>query len=223
MHHGGHPWQVSPQGPASAETKTNATAPPGRWPECGGLLQSGRGRLMKRTGAASKNKTTKRWSQKLQIQTRWSDTSQRIQLLKQSAEFIDNNYAKGIVAADVHQKLGLHARKVNEIFVRFYGVSTSTYLKQYKCKVLFAQIQRSPQSLPEDHYQSAGMTGNPSEKRIFKSLYGVSVEEHWSRSKARSSKDQQGEREHPTLPSAQLEAEETIQKLMATITEPKGN
>ena len=80
---------------------------------------------MKRTGAASKNKTTKSWSQKLKIQTRWSDTNQRIQLLKQSAEFIDNNHAKGIAAADIHQHLGLHARKVNEIFLRFYGVSSN--------------------------------------------------------------------------------------------------
>lgn len=181
-------------------------------------------RCMKRTGGScSKNKTTKKWSQKLQIQTRWSDTNQRIQLLKQSAEFIDNNHAKSIVAADIHQHLGLHARKVNEIFLRFYGISASTYLRQYKCKVLFVQIHLTPKTLQEDHYPSAGMTGNPGEKRAFKSLYGVSVDEHWSQSTAESSRDQAGEKAHPSLPSALLEAEETIQKLMATITGPKDN
>jgi methylphosphotriester-DNA--protein-cysteine methyltransferase len=178
---------------------------------------------MKRTGTTSKSKTTKRWSQKLQIETRWSDTNQRIQLLKQSAEFIDNNHAKAIVAADIHQHLGLHARKVNEIFLRFYGVSASTYLREYKCKVLFAQIRIAPKSFQDDHYPSAGMTGNPGEKRAFKTLYGLSVDEHWSRSTAESLRDQVGERSQPTLPSALLEAEETIQKLMATITEPKAN
>ena len=178
---------------------------------------------MKRTGAASKNKTTKSWSQKLKIQTRWSDTNQRIQLLKQSAEFIDNNHAKGIAAADLHQHLGLHARKVNEIFLRFYGVSASTYLREFKCKVLFAQIRSAPKSLQDDHYPSAGMTGNPGEKRAFKSLYGISVDEHWRRSTAESARDQAGKGAQPTLPSALLEAEETIQKLLATITEPKAN
>ena len=178
---------------------------------------------MKRTGAASKNKTTKSWSQKLKIQTRWSDTNQRIQLLKQSADFIDNNHAKGIAAADIHQHLGLHARKVNEIFLRFYGVSASTYLREFKCKVLFAQIRSAPKSLLDDHYPPAGMTGNPGEKRAFKSLYGISVAEHWRRSTAESARDQAGKGAHPTLPSALLEAEETIQKLMATITEPKAN
>jgi AraC-like DNA-binding protein len=177
---------------------------------------------MKRTVASSKSKTTKKWSQKLQIETRWSDTNQRIQLLKQSAEFIDKNHAKGIVATDIHQHLDLHARKVNEIFLRFYGVSASTYLRDYKCKVLFTQIHLAPKSILEDHYQSAGMTGNPSEKRAFKSLYGVSVDDHWSRSIAWSSRKQSGESSHPTLPSALLEAEEMIEKLMATITEPKS-
>ena len=178
---------------------------------------------MKRTGAASKHKTIRRWSQKLQIETRWSDTSQRIQLLKQSAEFIDNSHGKGIVAADIHQRLGLHARKVNEIFLRFYGVSASTYLKEYKCKVLFAQILLTPKELLEDHYPAAGMTGNPGEKRAFKSLYAVSIEEHWTRSKTESSRGQAREQHlHPSLPSALTEAEETIQRLMATITEPKG-
>lgn len=177
---------------------------------------------MKRMGATNKNKTTKRWSQKLQIETRWSDTNQRIQLLKQSAEFIDNNHAKAIVAVDIHQHLGLHARKVNEIFLRFYGVSASTYLKEYKCKVLFAQIRLAPKSLQDDHYPSAGMTGSPGEKRTFKTLYGLSVDEHWSRSTAESLSDQAGARPHPTLPSARLEAETIIQKLMATIPEPKA-
>ena len=177
---------------------------------------------MKRTGATSKNKTTKRWSQKLQLETRWSDTNQRIQLLKQSAEFIDNNYAKGIVAADIHQHLGLHARKVNEIYLRFYGVSASTYLRDYKCKVLFVLIHLAPKSLQEEHYPLAGMTGNPGERRAFKSLYGVSVDEHWNRSKTDSSRDQAAQGTHATLPSALAEANETIQKLMATITEPKG-
>jgi len=177
---------------------------------------------MKRTGTASKNKTTKRWSQKLQIRTRWSDTNQRIQLLKQSAEFIDNNRGKGIVASDIHQHLDLHARKVNEIFVRFYGVSASAYLRQYKCKVLFAKIQLVAKSL-DRHYESAGMTGSPGEKRAFKILYGVSVDEHWSQSQSDSSKDQARQAPRPTLPSALLEAEETIQKLMATMTEPKSN
>jgi AraC-like DNA-binding protein len=179
-------------------------------------------RCMKRMGATNKNKTTKRWSQKLQIETRWSDTNQRIQLLKQSAEFIDNNHAKAIVAVDIHQHLGLHARKVNEIFLRFYGVSASTYLKEYKCKVLFAQIRLAPKSLQDDHYPSAGMTGSPGEKRTFKTLYGLSVDEHWSRSTAESLSDQAGARPHPTLPSARLEAETIIQKLMATIPEPKA-
>ena len=177
---------------------------------------------MKRTGATSKNKSTKRWSQKLQLETRWSDTNQRIQLLKQSAEFIDNNYAKGIVATDIHQHLGQHTRKVNEIYLRFYGVSASTYLREYKCKVLFALIHLAPKSLLEEHYRSAGMTGNPGERRAFKSLYGVSVDEHWNRSKTDSSRDQAAQGNHATLPSALAEANETIQKLMATITEPKG-
>jgi len=179
---------------------------------------------IKRTGASSKNKTSKKWSLKLQVETRWSDANQRIQLLKQSAEFIDSNYAKGIVAADIHQHLGLQARKVNEIFLRFYGVSASTYLREYKCNVLFAQIHLAPKTLQEDHYPSAGMSGNPSEKRAFKSLYGISIDEHWSQSKNKPSRAQAGEHPpHPSLPSALVEAEETIQRLVATITEPKDN
>jgi hypothetical protein len=67
------------------------------------------------------------------------------------------------------------------------------------------------------------MTGNPGEKRAFKSLYGISVDEHWRRSTAESARDQAGKGAQPTLPSALLEAEETIKKLMATITEPKAN
>jgi len=179
---------------------------------------------MKRSGATSKNKTTKKWSQKLQIETRWSDTSQRIQLLKQSAEFIDNNYDKGIVAIDIHQHLGLHARKVNEIFLRFYGVSVSTYLRDYKCKALFAQIHMAPKMPQDDHYPSAGMRGSPGEKRAFKSLHGISVDEHWSQCKAESSRDQSRKYQdtNPSLPSALAEAEQTIQKLMATMTEPNG-
>ena len=177
---------------------------------------------MKRTGTSSKKKTTKRWGQKLQVATRWSDTNQRIKLLKQSAEFIDNNYAKGIVASDIHQHLGLHARKVNEVYLRFYGVSASTYLRDYKCKVLFALIQLAPKSLQEDLYQSAGMTGNPGERRAFKSLYGFSVDEHWRQSKTDSSRDQEAQGRDATLPSALAEANEMIEKLMATITGPKG-
>ena len=223
MHHHWRPWQVSSQKPS--EVKPRQTAPKARGvgqnaAEC---CNGHKEHYMKRTGSASKNKTTKRWSQKLQIQTRWSDTNQRIQLLKQSAEFIDNNHAKGIAAADIHQHLGLHARKVNEIFLRFYGVSASTYLREYKCKVLFAQIRLAPKSLQDDHYPSAGMTGNPGEKRAFKSLYGISVDEHWRRSTDESARDQGGKGAQPTLPSALLEAEETIKKLMATITEPKAN
>ena len=178
---------------------------------------------MKRTGASSKNKTTRRWSQKLQIETRWSDTSQRIQLLKQSAEFIDKNHAKGIVATDIHKHLGLHARKVNDIFLRFYGVSASMYLRQYKCKVLFAQIAMATKNLREDHYKPAGMTGSPGDKRAFKNLYGISVDEHWDQSKTNSSRDQEREAHRPNLPSALAEAEEIIQKLMATITGPTAN
>jgi AraC-like DNA-binding protein len=180
-------------------------------------------RCVKRTGAARKHKATRRWSQKLQIETRWSDTTQRIQLLRQAAEFIDNNQGKGIVAADIHQHLGLHARKVNEIFLRFYGVSASTYLREYKCKVLFVQILMAPKNLQQDHYPAAGMTGSPGEKRAFKSLYGVSVDDHWSRSQAESSRDHAREAPHPSLPNALLWAEETIQKLMATITGPTAN
>ena len=98
------------------------------------------------------------------------------------------------MAADIHQHLGLHARKVNEIFLRFYGVSASTYLREYKCKVLFVQILMAPKNLQQDHYPAAGMTGSPGEKRAFKSLYGVSVDDHWSRSQAESSRD------HPREP-----------------------
>ncbi len=185
------------------------------------MLHRHKERRMGRAGAINKSKHTKKWSQKLQIQTRWSDTNQRIQLLRQSAKFIDNNHAKAIVAADIHQHLGLHARKVNEIFLRFYGVSASTYLREYKCKVLFAQILLARKSLKDDHYPSAGMTGNPGEKRAFKALFGLSVDEHWNRSTAWPSRDQVGEGPHPTLPSALREAEVMIQKLVATITEPK--
>ena len=200
---------------AARQTKPN--------PDINDRLPSGRENYVKRTRGACRNKTTKKWSQKLQIKTRWSDTNQRIQILKQSAKFIDNNYAKGLVAADIHEHLGLHARKVNEIFLRFYGVSASTYLKQYKCNVLFAQIRLAPKSLQEDHYPSAGMTGSPGEKRAFKSLFGISIDEHWNQSKTESSREHPGEHPHPRLPSAFLEAEETIQKLVATITEPKNN
>jgi methylphosphotriester-DNA--protein-cysteine methyltransferase len=131
---------------------------------------------MKRAEAAKRYKTTKQWSQKLQIETRWTDTNQRIQLLRQAAQFIDNNYTKGIFASDIHKHLGLHARKVNDIFERFYGVSTSTYLRFFKCKILFEHIKMAPNAMVEDHYKAAGITGNPGEKRAFKSLYGISIE-----------------------------------------------
>jgi hypothetical protein len=85
--------------------------------------------------------------------------------------------------------------------------------------VLFAQIQLAANSL-NSHYESSGMTGSPGEKRAFKILHGVSVDEHWSQSQSESSKDQARVAPRPILPSALLEAEETIQKLMATMTEP---
>jgi hypothetical protein len=219
-------WKRARKSPTGVETKTKTAASQKRGRKWGGVLQRSsqkKERCVKKIGAFSKHKTTRRWSQKLQIETRWSDTTQRIQLLKQSAEFIDNNQGKGIVAADIHQHLGLHARKVNEIFLRFYGVSARTNLREYKCKVLFVQILLAPKNLQEDHYPAAGMTGSPGEKRAFKSLYGVSVDDHWSRSQAESSRDHAREGPHPSLPNALLDAEETIQKLMATITEPTAN
>ena len=178
---------------------------------------------MKRTGVTSRNKTTEKWSQRLQIQTRWSDTDQRIELLKQSAQFIDNNYERGIAASDIHRFLGLQARKINDIFLRFYGISASSYLRLYKCKVLFFQISMAPAIPQEDHYKSAGMTGSPGEKRAFKSLYGISADEHWNQSKIHSLGHTEGETAHPTLPSALGEAEAMVSQLMATITETKAN
>jgi len=176
---------------------------------------------MKKAGASNKTITTQRWSQKLQIKTRWTDANQRILLFKQSAQFVDENHAKGIVASDIHQHLGVHAKKVNDIFQRFYGVSASIYLRDFKCKVLFAKIQMAPIIPLEEHVKSAGMTGSPGEKRAFKTLHGISVEEHWNQSKAEPAADQQ--RGTPSsLPSALAEAEEIIETLMATITESKA-
>jgi hypothetical protein len=176
---------------------------------------------MKRTGAPSKSKTSKRWSQKLQVKTRWTDINQRIELLKQSAQYIDENYAKGIRTSDIHQKLGVHPKKLNDIFRRFYGVSASAYLRDYKCKVLFAKIRIAPGIPQEDHFESAGMAGNPSERRAFKSLHNISVDEHWMQSKSDSSGDHE-RGGHASLPNALREAEQTIKQLTATITELQG-
>lgn len=171
---------------------------------------------MKSARAYGRSKPTQQWSQRLLIRTRWSDLNQRVQLLKQSAQFIDENYTRGIVASDIHTHLCLHARKVNEIFQRFYGISASTYLRQYKCRVLFVQVKADSATTIEDHYNKAGLTGTPTERREFKVLFGMSVEELWNQSKLGSSGNKEWEAVHQTLPNARTEAEATIEKLITT-------
>ena len=171
---------------------------------------------MKSARAYGRPKPTKQWGQRLLIRTRWSDLNQRVQLLKQSAQFIDENYTRGIIASDIHTHLCLHARKVNEIFQRFYGISASTYLRQYKCKVLFVQIKADAATTIEDHCNKAGLTGTPTEKREFKALFGMSVEEHWNQSKLGSFGNGEWEALHQTLPDARTEAEAIIQTLITT-------
>jgi hypothetical protein len=62
----------------------------------------------------------------------------------------------------------------------------------------------------------AGLTGTPTEKREFKALFGMSVEEHWNQSKLGSFGNGEWEALHQTLPDARTEAEDTIQTLITT-------
>ncbi|MEB3361350.1 MAG: hypothetical protein VKI42_04395 [Synechococcaceae cyanobacterium] len=111
----------------------------------------------------------------------WDNLSGRAQILLAAASQLDQQIQERITLERMCRWLELDAHNLTAAFKQFHGCSMSTYLQQFRTRCLFQAMTAEPQANLLSLFRRYGLGPTPSERRSFRSQFGVSIEAHQQR------------------------------------------
>lgn len=111
----------------------------------------------------------------------WDNLSGRAQILLAAASQLDQQIQERITLERMCRWLELDAHNLTAAFKQFHGCSMSAYLQQFRTRCLFQAMTAEPQVSLRSLFQRYGLGPTPSERRSFRSQFGVSIEAHQQR------------------------------------------
>ncbi|MEB3200618.1 MAG: AraC family transcriptional regulator [Synechococcaceae cyanobacterium] len=120
----------------------------------------------------------------------WDGLVLRERILLAAASRIDDQLAQGITLQGLCRQLGLDARSLTAAFKQAHGLTMSRYLLQFRCRCLHAWIAQDPRRSLAAQLQRCGLSGTPSERRMFRTLFQRTIEGHAQACQALSAGDQ---------------------------------
>jgi AraC-like DNA-binding protein len=135
----------------------------------------------------------------------WDNLSGRAQILLAAASQLDRQIQERITLERMCRWLELDAHNLTAAFKQFHGCSMSTYLQQFRTRCLFQAMTAEPQTSLLSLFRRYGLGPTPSERRSFRSQFGLSIEAHQQRCLGESPRTDLGPEAPPRL-SALAEA-----------------
>ena len=108
----------------------------------------------------------------------WHSLSGREQILLAASTRLDLQLQEHITLERICRELELDARNLTAAFKQFHGCTMSTYLQQLRARCLFHGIATEPRASLASQFRRFGLGPTPSERRVFRRLFGLSIEAH---------------------------------------------
>jgi AraC-like DNA-binding protein len=96
---------------------------------------------------------------------------------KKAAEYIDRHGDRYFKITEIASHCECQIKFLNAAFDTVYGGNTKVFLQRYRSARLRGAIKSNPDKSIEELAASCGMPLTPTSKRVFQSLYGISISE----------------------------------------------
>ena len=94
---------------------------------------------------------------------------------KKAAEYIDQHSTRYFTISEIASHCECKIKFLNTSFDAVYGGNTRVFLQRYRSARLRGAIKSNPDKSIEELAASCGMSLTPTSKRVFISLYGISI------------------------------------------------
>lgn len=108
----------------------------------------------------------------------WENLSGRAQILLAASCQLDQQIHEQITLERMCRLLELDAHNLTAAFKHFHGCTMSAYLLQFRVRCLFHAMAVEPQANLRCLFRRFGLGPTPSERRSFRSQFGLSIEAH---------------------------------------------
>jgi len=97
-------------------------------------------------------------------------------VLKKAGNFIDANSGRELTVKDLAAECKCNMKFLNHAFSTVFGYNARTFMQRYRAAQLRDAIRNDPRRNADQLAAICGMRLTPTEKRVFISIYDISVE-----------------------------------------------